>query len=163
MRARVDCDFISMERLSRGTPKPVIDPDLVVVDEAHHFRNTRTRRYAAVAELCYRSWVLLLSATPLQNRRDDLVAQLALFLGDAASTGTDDDLARLIVRQRAADATLPLPATGMLPLGGLMLYPTPLSTKLLLMVELSSGVRNASPPVFVLFVEIKPVGSAPVV
>ena len=41
------------------------------------------------------------------------------------------------------------------------MYSAPLRTKLLLMVESAIGVRNASPPVFVLFVEIVPVGSAP--
>ena len=73
-RAGVDASFISTERLSRGARPPMADPELVIVDEAHHFRNPRTKRYAALAELCDRARVLLLSATPLQNRRDDLVA-----------------------------------------------------------------------------------------
>ena len=109
-RAEVKAAFISIERLSRGVPPPVLNPELVIIDEAHHFRNPRTRRYAAAAALCDRSRVLLLSATPLQNRRDDLVAELALFLGDAAATASDDDLARFVVRRRAASAELRLPA-----------------------------------------------------
>jgi hypothetical protein len=99
-----------MERLSRGIPRLDADPELVIVDEAHHFRNPRTKRYATLARLSDRARLLLLSATPLQNRRDDIVAQLGLFLGDAASNATDDDFARLIVRQRAVEAALPLPA-----------------------------------------------------
>src|SRR5690242_10139047 len=71
-RAGVIASFISTERLSRGAVPPVVDPELVIVDEAHHFRNRRTKRYAALAEICDRSRVLLLSATPLQNRREDL-------------------------------------------------------------------------------------------
>ena len=109
MRANVPATFISIERLSRGVPPPIADPELVIIDEAHHFRNPRTRRYAAAAAICDRSRVLLLSATPLQNRRDDLVAELALFLGDAAAAASDDDLARFVVRRRAADAELRLP------------------------------------------------------
>jgi hypothetical protein len=88
----------------------VSDPELVIVDEAHHFRNPRTKRYAALAAICDRSRVLLLSATPLQNRREDLVAELALFLGDAAAAASDEELARFVVRRRAADAGLRLPS-----------------------------------------------------
>ena len=108
-RAHVDATFISAERLSRGAESPIADPQLVIVDEAHHFRNPRTKRYAALADICDRSRVLLLSATPLQNRRDDLVAELALFLGDAAVVASDDELARFVVRRRAADVALRLP------------------------------------------------------
>jgi len=108
--AGVDASFISCERLSRGAMPAVADPELVIVDEAHHFRNPRTKRYAALAELCDRAGVLLLSATPLQNRRDDLVAELALFLGDAAAVASDEELARFVVRRRSTDAGLRLPA-----------------------------------------------------
>lgn len=108
-RANVDAAFISAERLSRGGIPPLAEPEMVIVDEAHHFRNPRTRRYAALANICDRSRVMLLSATPLQNRRDDLVAELALFLGDAAAAATDAELARFVVRRRAADAGLRLP------------------------------------------------------
>ena len=108
-RAHVEATFISAERLSRGAVPPIFDPQLVIVDEAHHFRNPRTKRYAALAGICDRSRVLLLSATPLQNRRDDLVAELALFLGDAAVVASDDELARFVVRRRAVDVALRLP------------------------------------------------------
>lgn len=108
-RAGVDAAFISAEKLSRGAAPAVADPDLVIVDEAHHFRNPRTKRYGALAQICDRSRVLLLSATPLQNRRDDLVAELAIFLGDAAAAASDEELARFVVRRRAADVGLRLP------------------------------------------------------
>lgn len=108
-RACVTASIISAERLSRGVAAPVSDPQLVIVDESHHFRNPRTRRYSALARICDRSRVLLLSATPLQNRRDDLVAELALFLGDAAAAATDDELARFVVRRRAGDVGVQLP------------------------------------------------------
>lgn len=108
-RAGVAAAFISAEGLSRGKAPPVADPELVIVDEAHHFRNPRTKRYGALAAICDRSRVLLLSATPLQNERNDLVAELALFLGDAAAAASDEELARFVVRRRATEAALRLP------------------------------------------------------
>ena len=109
-RARVTARFVSLERLSR-TSRPAFDsPQLLIVDEAHHLRNSRTKCYDVVASLCVGASVLLLTATPLQNRRADLVAQLALFLGDAAFAATDAELSRFIVRRRADEHVLRLPA-----------------------------------------------------
>jgi hypothetical protein len=108
-QTRTGAMLVSLERLSRTTVVLDPPPELVIVDESHHLRNPLTKRYGAVAELCDRARVLLLSATPVQNRRDDLVAQLALFLGDAAFAITDSDLTRFIVRQRAGDAAVRLP------------------------------------------------------
>jgi superfamily II DNA or RNA helicase len=89
--------------LSSLLPPRSSDPDLIIVDEAHHVRTQATRRYAALADLCARSRVLLLSATPLQNSRRDLAAQLALFLGSAAWTMSDAELARFVVRRTRQD------------------------------------------------------------
>lgn len=82
--------------------------DLVVVDEAHHARNPATRRYHALAGLTVGARVLLLSATPVHNRRADLAALLALFLGRRAHALDDEALARFVVR-RDRDA---LPQSG---------------------------------------------------
>ena len=108
-RAKIAAPFVSLERLSRGGPAPLSDPQLLIIDEAHHLRNPRTKSYEAVASLCIRAAVLLLSATPLQNRRADLVAQLALFRGDAALVATDAELASFIVRRRGEGRTSHLP------------------------------------------------------
>ncbi|MDQ3998511.1 MAG: DEAD/DEAH box helicase, partial [Gemmatimonadota bacterium] len=109
-RVRRDATLVSFERLSRtGTGRSMDappDPDFVIVDEAHHVRTRSTRRYAALAELCARSRVLLLSATPLQNSRRDLAAQLALFLGSAASAMSDAELSRFVVRRTRDDLRL---------------------------------------------------------
>src|SRR5678815_2449194 len=67
-------------------------------DEAHRFRVATTRRYGFVAELCRQAKVLLVSATPVQNCRDDLAAVLALFLGRQAFRLTDEQLATYVVR-----------------------------------------------------------------
>ncbi len=102
--------LVSFERLSRtkvrdiGAAAP--DPDFVLVDEAHHARTPTTRRYAALAALCARSRMLLVSATPVQNARRDLAAQLALFLGARAWTLADAELSRYVVRQTRADVRL---------------------------------------------------------
>jgi hypothetical protein len=109
-RACFQAPFVSLERLSRDVRVSIEKPELVIADEAHHLRNPRTKCYDAVASLCAGACVLLLSATPLQNRRADLVAQLALFLGDGALAASDAELARFIVRRRAGERTLRLPA-----------------------------------------------------
>jgi len=108
-RTGVTAPFISFERLSRGLSPCGGAPDLVIVDEAHHLRNPRTKCYEAAAALCDRRRVLLLTATPLQNGRDDLLAQLALFLGDAAYAASDVELARFIVRRSSLDSPVVLP------------------------------------------------------
>ncbi len=55
------------------------DFDLVVVDEAHWFRSRATAGYEKLAQICAGRDVLLLSATPFNNRPEDLAALLTLF------------------------------------------------------------------------------------
>jgi len=57
---------------------------LVVVDEAHRFRNPETKRYRALARLVVGSRVLLVTATPIHNSVADLLHLLRLFLRDHA-------------------------------------------------------------------------------
>lgn len=52
---------------------------LLLVDEAHAFRNPRTRRYDALARLALGRRVALLTATPLNNTVADLAALVHLF------------------------------------------------------------------------------------
>jgi superfamily II DNA or RNA helicase len=91
--------FVSFEALSRFGQRVLGPSDLVIVDEAHHARNPRTRRYDALARLVAGARVLLLSATPIHNRPGELRHQLALFLGQRAHTLGDAELARLVVRR----------------------------------------------------------------
>lgn len=91
-------EFISIESLGRNGP-PNRRRSLLVVDEAHHFRNSCTRRYSELARMCMLSRVLFLSATPLHNSRDDLSALVALFAGVRAYGMSDADMAQLIVRR----------------------------------------------------------------
>ena len=60
---------------------------LIIVDEAHHYRNPATRRYRALAELAIGARVLLVTATPVHNRIGDLVHLLRLFMRDDALAG----------------------------------------------------------------------------
>ena len=70
-------------QLSRGFTTSA-QPHLVVVDEAHAFRNPRTRRYRALRDLTRDARVVLLTATPVNNSSADLYAQLAIFAADNA-------------------------------------------------------------------------------
>ena len=57
--------------------------DLVIVDEAHHIRNTATYAYRAVSRFCDTAEaVLLLTATPVQLQDDDLFVLLNLLRPD---------------------------------------------------------------------------------
>lgn len=100
MHARV----ISYEALSRGFPN-LPPADFVIADEAHHVRNASTRRYRALARLSTSAQVLLLTATPVHNRVEDLRAQLALFLGERAWSMPEADMQRCVVKRSTVDVT----------------------------------------------------------
>ena len=94
-------DFVSIERLSRAGP---IDDshathDLLIVDEAHHARNPATKRYQRLAVLARDAPVVLLTATPIHNRVDEMLALLSLFLGSRARALTTSELGRCVVRR----------------------------------------------------------------
>jgi superfamily II DNA or RNA helicase len=98
---------VSHESLSRGV-LPGLSNGLVIVDEAHRFRSASTKRYATLAGALAGALagvsLLLVSATPMQNRRGDLCAQLALFLGRRAWSMSDDELAVHVVRTNDLDS-----------------------------------------------------------
>ncbi len=103
--AAIRMRFISVEALSRDTaPAPAT---LLIVDEAHHLRSPGTRRFARAAALATTAHVLLLTATPVVNRRADRDTLLSLFLGDRAATLDAHTLARVIVCRDGDRALLP--------------------------------------------------------
>ena len=102
-RAEVFARVESYESMSRGW-RNAQPPGLLVLDEAHHARNPGTRRYAVLADLAWGARVLLLTATPVHNRRRDLRALIALFLGSRADRMTDDELLQIIVRRNSGAA-----------------------------------------------------------
>ena len=79
-RACVSIAWLSHERLSRGAELP--DAALAIVDEAHRFRHLATRRTSSLAPWIAGRRALLLTATPLINRRADLLALLRLMFAD---------------------------------------------------------------------------------
>ena len=99
-RANVELQITTFDALSRGATVASA-PDLVIVDEAHHLRNSRTLRFAAARSACRDAKVLLLTATPIQNSESDLRVLLSLFAGERAHALTAADLARYIVRRTA--------------------------------------------------------------
>src|SRR5438105_1923076 len=114
----VEASLVSFEALSRADADARHDKleqrgsfDFIIIDEAHHAKNPRTNRYFALESLVRGAKVLLLSATPVHNRRDDLVALLSLFLGSRASSLTSAELALCVVRreQRQLERALRIP------------------------------------------------------
>jgi superfamily II DNA or RNA helicase len=61
---------------------------LIVVDEAHAFRNRRTRRWCALARRSVAAHLLLVTATPICNSADDLLALVSLIAADDALRGS---------------------------------------------------------------------------
>ena len=108
--ARVPVAFLSTESLSTKD-LPRLQCGVVVVDEAHRFRNTKTARYSRLVSLTRDVPALLLSATPVHNRKADLLALLELFLGSSARSLSGDEVARVVVRRDVAG----LPAVPAMP------------------------------------------------
>lgn len=77
---RVPVAIVSHEALSRGRPVPA--SDLILVDEAHRFRNPDTHRYDRLCRSVGNAALLLITATPVVNSTADLVRLLQLFLPD---------------------------------------------------------------------------------
>ncbi len=86
-----------LDRDNYAYPNPE-EIDLIVVDESHKFRNDYTEMYLALQEICKmprskaaengdtRKKVILISATPLNNRPQDIENQLYLFQDRRNST-----------------------------------------------------------------------------
>lgn len=75
--------------------------DVIIIDEAHHFRNTgiksendpsRKSRYWRMYEVCEGKQVFLLTATPINNRLIDLQHMLELFARDNTAHFADAPL-----------------------------------------------------------------------
>jgi superfamily II DNA or RNA helicase/HKD family nuclease len=67
------------------------DIEVVIVDEAHRFRNQDTRDYELLKNICRGRNVMLLTATPFNNRPADIFSLLKLFITPKKSTITLTD------------------------------------------------------------------------
>src|SRR5574344_455502 len=59
---------------------------LIIIDEAHRFRNEYTQDYALLHNLCFGNKVLLLTATPFNNQPSDIYSLIKLFQIPTKST-----------------------------------------------------------------------------
>ncbi len=106
-RLDIDARIVSHESLSRPTVKRSDSPTpLVVIDEAHRFRNPETRRYRGLARLVVGARVLLVTATPIHNRLADLLHLFRLFLRDHALAGLGLPSLRRAATGAVPEATL---------------------------------------------------------
>lgn len=59
---------------------------VIIIDEAHRYRSESTEAYAFLHQLCAGNQVILLSATPFNNRPEDIFSLIKLFQIPAKST-----------------------------------------------------------------------------
>jgi len=59
---------------------------LIIIDEAHKYRNEATENYALLHRLCQGNKVILLTATPYSNKPQDIFSMIKLFQIPAKST-----------------------------------------------------------------------------
>ncbi len=72
-------EVISLGKLDKLLEKGVDRYKYVVIDEAHKFRNEVTQSYEMLHKICRNKKVILVSATPLNNKLDDIKTQIKLF------------------------------------------------------------------------------------
>lgn len=65
--------------------------EVVIVDEAHYFRNQDSADYEALSNICRDKTVILLTATPFNNSPADIFSLLKLFIVPGKSGITIDD------------------------------------------------------------------------
>ncbi|MCM8772322.1 MAG: SNF2-related protein [Candidatus Omnitrophica bacterium] len=69
------------------------DIEVVIIDEGHRFRNENTERFHYLHEICRGKLVIILTATPFNNRPSDIFSLLKLFTIPKKSTIVlDEDL-----------------------------------------------------------------------
>jgi superfamily II DNA or RNA helicase len=104
--ASISAYVVTQERLGQDDfdGRDYTDADVILVDEAHNFRNRRAKRYQRLEEILAangrrgrdggRKKVILLTATPINNNIFDLYSQINLFTGNDrtyfASAGIGD-------------------------------------------------------------------------
>jgi len=64
------------------------DIEVVIIDEAHRFRNQDTKDYEYLKNICRDKIVILLTATPFNNRPADILSLLKLFITPKKSSIT---------------------------------------------------------------------------
>jgi len=68
-----------LENISKFVNKAK-DIDVIIIDEAHRFRNQDTKDYEFLKNICRNKIVILLTATPFNNKPADILSLLKLFI-----------------------------------------------------------------------------------
>jgi SNF2 family DNA or RNA helicase len=124
-----DCVVASIETAKRAPHREIVlkhHYDMLIVDEAHKLKNKNTSNYRFISELS-KTYCLLLTATPVQNRLDELYHLVNILkpgqLGaqqqfrashvSGSRTAKNEDLlreqlCRVMIRNRRADGDLHL-------------------------------------------------------
>lgn len=68
----------SMGEIDKINPED-FENGIIVIDEAHRFRNSETTTYATLSKICLNKRVVLVSATPYNNKFDDIFSLIKLF------------------------------------------------------------------------------------
>jgi superfamily II DNA/RNA helicase len=79
------------------------DIEVIIVDEAHRFRNEDTKDYELLHNICRNKIVILLTATPFNNRPSDIFALLKLFITPKKSSITIENNIDSIFRKYEND------------------------------------------------------------
>lgn len=81
------CDIYTSGKLEEAARQNKNQNDLVIIiDEAHRYRNENTEAYGFLHQLCAGNQVILLSATPFNNRPEDIFSLIKLFQIPTKST-----------------------------------------------------------------------------
>lgn len=78
-----------LEELAEGIHSR--DIEVIIVDEAHYFRNQDTAAYEALMNICRGKIVILLTATPFNNAPSDIFSLIKLFIVPGKSGITLED------------------------------------------------------------------------
>ncbi|KAF2961348.1 helicase-related protein [Fervidobacterium sp. 2310opik-2] len=83
-----DWEFFSIGKLDDAVNyvKENLEVSVVVVDEAYKFRNPKTKGYEKLYTICFGRKVILLTATPFNNRPSDIFSLIKLFQRPKSST-----------------------------------------------------------------------------
>jgi superfamily II DNA/RNA helicase len=79
-------DFVSIGKLDDLLGRDLSKYTNVFIDESHRFRTEATATYDTLAQICRGKRVILVSATPLNNRPTDILSQVKLFQNGKNST-----------------------------------------------------------------------------
>ncbi|MDK2791103.1 MAG: hypothetical protein PWP15_1623 [Methanothermococcus sp.] len=71
--------FVSRGNLDMAFEYGIENFKNIIIDESHYFRNESTEMYEKLFRICSGKRVILVSATPLNNKPMDILAQIKLF------------------------------------------------------------------------------------